>query len=224
MLLLALMGTAGIGAWQMHSMQQSLLATQGDLKVAREALTQVTGELSETGESISQSDSTFRSQLKTMDHEIRKLWDVSNKRNRGWINENKVSIEKLDKQLGATTRSADKAATLAEKNKKNTDQAQAKLSEMEKLLKTMTAEQLVSNTDMTASLEALKGQVSQLSALTKDREQQDAQLSDYMAKQAELDKSFQSYRSQANRRLQQLENTLRDMTRSGEPGLSVQQQ
>lgn len=215
----------------MYVLQESLKSTQTELQQARISLGKVTGDVSATGVTLSQSDSTFRSELKTVNHEIRKLWDVSNKRNRGWINDNKEAIEKNSKKLEYAASSAEKAIELAESGNKLAEEGskaagkmQAKLKEVEQLLKAVTTEQLVSNSDVTASLGTLKEEIKRLDGLTEDVKQLEARMADYMAQQGELNKSFTSYRSQTNRRLQQLENSLRDLTNASEPlGLSTVQ-
>ena len=228
---LALVGVAGAGGWQMYNIQQSLIATQTELKQTKKTLNKVTGDVSAAGASMSQSDSTFRTGLKTVDHEIRKLWDVSNKRNRSWIDDNKESIEKNSKKLEYAASSAEKAIELAESGKKlaeqgskNADKMQAKLSEVEQLLKAVTTEQLVANSDLTANLDALKQEIERLGVVTKEQKRIESRMGDYLAKQGELNKSFDAYRSQTNRRLQQLENSVRDLAKSGQPqGLSTVQ-
>ena len=228
-LFLALMGATGAGAWQIYMMQESLKTTQIELRQARESLGKMTGELSATGVSISQSDSTFRSELKTVDHEIRKLWDVSNKRNREWITNNKENIEKNSKKLEYAASSAEKAIELAESGKKlaeqgnnNAEKMQDKLTELQQLIKAVTAEQLVANSDLTASMETLKVELERLGALTEEQKRIESEMSNHVAKQAELTKSFNAYRSQTNRRLQQLENSVRDLSKADQSqGLST---
>ena len=230
-LFLALAGATGAGAWQIYSLQESLKSTQTELKLTRETLGKVTGDLSATGASISQNDTSFRSELKTVDHEIRKLWDVSNKRNRGWIDDNKENIEKNSKKLEYAASSAEKAIELAESGKKLAEQGgknvsamQSKLSEVEQLLKAITTEQLVSNSDMTANLDTLKLEIERLGGMTEEQKRIESQIGDYVTRQGELNKSFNSYRSQTNRRLQQLENSVRDLSKSEQSkGLSTVQ-
>lgn len=230
-LLLVLAGAMGVGVWQMMIMQASLKTTQAELQQARSSLDKVTGDVSATGANLSQSDSSFRSELKTVDHEIRKLWDVSNKRNRGWINDNRENIEKNSKKLEYTANSAEKAIelaesgqALAEKAGKNTDKMQAKLSEVEQLLKAVTTEQLVSNTDLTANMDTLKQELGRLAELTEEQKRIETRMGEYVTQQEALNKSFNTYRSQTNRRLQQMENSLRDLANAGQPkGLSTVQ-
>ena len=92
-LFVLLAGVTAGGYWQVTELHKALKETRQELQATRDQLGLVTGQVSQTGESINQSDSIFRSELKEVNSEIRKLWDVANKRNRQWINDNKDKID-----------------------------------------------------------------------------------------------------------------------------------
>ena len=64
--------------------------------------------LSITDESLNQSDSQLKQELGNWQHEIRKLWDVSNKRNKKWIKDNEKSIQNLRKNSNELDKTLEK--------------------------------------------------------------------------------------------------------------------
>lgn len=73
-----------------------------DQSVAR--LERIERRLSLTDEALSQTDAETQDQLQFWESEIRKLWDVSNKRNREWIEANQAAVAKLQTALEAQNR------------------------------------------------------------------------------------------------------------------------
>ena len=217
-LFVVLVAVFGLGGWQFYEFQQAFSETRAELKATQNKLNRVTGDISATDANISQNDSVFRSELKVVNSEIRKLWDVSNKRNRDWINENKASIEAGNKKLDGVSSRAERANRLVDASKKTADQMQGKLTELNQLIKAVTTEQLVSNSGMTSSLASLKADVDKLRQSLVEQEK----LQHQIQSQADLQKSFNSFRSQTNQRILQLENTLRSLTNPEEEALSIQ--
>lgn len=215
---LVLIAATGVGGWQFYLLQQSLVKTQAELKTTQNKLNKITGDISAADANISQSDSIFRSELKVVNSEIRKLWDVSNKRNREWINENKDNIEVGSKKLDAVSSRAERANRLVGASKKTTDQMQAKINELNQLIKAVSTEQLVSSSDMTSNLSALKADLDKVRQLMAEQEKLQKQIQ----AQTDLQKSFNNFRSQTNQRILQLENTLRSLTNPEEEALSIQ--
>lgn len=206
--------TAG-GYWQVTELQKALVDTQQELRETREQLGLVTGQVSQTGENINQSDSIFRSELRVVNAEIRKLWDVSNKRNREWINENKEKIEQGSKKL-------DLAIKQSEAARKSADQQVSKLTELDQMIKVVTTEQLVANSDMTAHVEALNAEIDRLKSTLSAQQTVEQQIQVSAQTQEELSKKLSSFQSQISLRLQQLENSMRDLGSPKEKGLMIQ--
>ena len=217
-LCIVLFAAAGVGGWQFYLLQQSLVNTQAELKATQNKLNKITGDVSAADANISQSDSVFRSELKVVNSEIRKLWDVSNKRNREWIEENKESIDAGNKKLGSVSSRAERANRLVDAGKKTADQMQAKINELNQLIKAVTTEQLVSNSDMTSNLSSLKTDVNKIRQLLAEQEK----LQKQVQAQADLQKSFNNFRTQTNQRILQLENSVRSLANPEEEALSIQ--
>ena len=216
-LFVVLVAVTGLGGWQFYEFQQAFTETRAELKATQNKLNRVTGDISATDANVSQTDSVFRSELKVVNSEIRKLWDVSNKRNRDWISENKANIEASNKKLDSVSSRAERANRLVDASKKTADQMQGKLTELNQLIKAVTTEQLVSNSDMTSSLASLKADVDKLRQLLAEQEK----LQEQIQTQADLQKSFNGFRTQTNQRILQLENTVRSLADSEEDALSI---
>ena len=78
--------------------QITVLQAQVDNKLSdsTQQLGNLASQLSATDESLNQSAEQISETLKLHDSEIRKLWGVSNDRNKQWIRENQESIKKLN--------------------------------------------------------------------------------------------------------------------------------
>lgn len=214
-LFVLLASVAAGGYWQVTELQKTLTDTRQELQQTRDQLGLVTGKVSETGETINQSDSIFRSELKVVNSEIRKLWDVSNKRNREWINENKEKIEQGAKKVDFAVKQADAA-------KKSSEQVVSKLSEMDQMIKAITTEQLVANSDMTAHVESLKAEIDGLRSSLSAQQTVEQKIQASTQSQEELSKKLSAFQGQVSLRLQQLENTMRDLGNPKDKGLKIQ--
>lgn len=70
-----------------------------------EELEKIASQLLATDESLNQSSGKVAETLALHGDEIRKLWDVSNKRNKEWIQKNQADIDKLEKQRAEINKS-----------------------------------------------------------------------------------------------------------------------
>ncbi|USE34987.1 hypothetical protein [Endozoicomonas sp. SCSIO W0465] len=214
-LFVLLAGISAGGYWQVTELQKELKDTRQELQATRDQLGLVTGQVSQTGETINQSDSIFRSELKVVNSEIRKLWDVSNKRNRQWINENKEKIEQGAKTVDLAVKQSDAA-------KRSSEQAVSKLDELDQMMKAITTEQLVANSGMINRVEALKAEVDGLKNTLSTQQSVQQQIKSSAQTQEELSKKLSAFQSQVSLRLQQLENTMRDLGNPEDKGLTIQ--
>lgn len=92
--LLVALGGIGFGGWQYVQVQK----LQNGLLALGDRVEELELQLSETGKDLSSAGEGFRERLDTVDSEIRKLWDLSNKRNRPNIESLQGKVE----QLGST--------------------------------------------------------------------------------------------------------------------------
>ncbi len=99
-LLLVVAGIAiGYLALQQYSLTQLLNSYEERLELADERIVRLEQSLTQTDESVALNGTAINAQFKAIKaetdlqmSEIRKLWDVTNKRNRQWIEENQANI------------------------------------------------------------------------------------------------------------------------------------
>ena len=221
-LLILVLGIGGAGGWQFWQLQQKLEETRFQLDSTEENLTQVTGEVSATGENLTKRDTSLRSELKEVNSEIRKLWDVSNKRNRKWIETNKANITKATRLAESANKSADAVS-------KNVAALTKEVDDTEQILKAIGTEQVAVQSEMTLTLQSISEQISasqtQIDQLKQQLDQQvkrNAQLEAQLKDQADAVKSMDQFRQQMNRKMTQVESTVREYTRPPEEGLGLQ--
>lgn len=222
LLLLMIIAMGGAGFWQFSLLQQDLKETRSQLQSAKENLNQVTGEVSATGENLNQKNSSIRSELKELDSEIRKLWDVSNKRNRQWILINKDNVVKAQKTADVALEMADSANASADKINKNLNTLNADVKESDQILKTMSTEQVASQSEMTVNMDALRKQVAELESLLAQQKKRNSEFEKRIKDQKDAVKSMDSFRQQVNRKVLQLEGTVREFTQPPERGLGLE--
>ncbi|WP_020406632.1 hypothetical protein [Hahella ganghwensis] len=99
---------AGIGFWQVNSQQNTIQTLEQQLEQARQYISQsklitarLEGQINQTDATMAQSGNEMARELKFLDSEMRKLWDVSNKRNKQWIEENQQALKTLQSNLKA---------------------------------------------------------------------------------------------------------------------------
>jgi len=87
-----------LGAWFFRQLNTLQAVVDNRLSESTEQLGSLASQLSATDETVTQSTDQVKETLITHDSEIRKLWDVSNKRNREWIEKSQADIVQLGKQ------------------------------------------------------------------------------------------------------------------------------
>jgi len=103
--------TAGVAigylALQQYSSVQLLTSYEERLLLADERIVSLEQSLTQTDESVSMNGTAINAQFKAIKtetdlqmDEIRKLWDVANKRNRTWIEENQAALTEQIKNVG----------------------------------------------------------------------------------------------------------------------------
>jgi len=87
-----------LGTWFHRQLSGLQAVVDNRLSESTEQLGSLASQLSATDEEVTQTSDQVKQTLATHDSEIRKLWDVSNKRNRDWIEKNQAEIAKLTRQ------------------------------------------------------------------------------------------------------------------------------
>ncbi|HSG88598.1 MAG TPA: hypothetical protein VLA56_05255 [Pseudomonadales bacterium] len=98
---------AGLTAcgWFIVNQSDALEQARAERDQADARLVRIENRLSMTDQALSNTESETQTQLQFWESEIRKLWDVTNKRNRTWIEENQASVKKLQASLDTQNRS-----------------------------------------------------------------------------------------------------------------------
>ncbi len=102
---LVVAAVAGYAVWQNLQLQQQLHTAQVIMQKQSDNLNTLNERLSATGENANLSVDALRVMLKDHDLEIRKLWDLANKRNRSNIASNEKAINELKTSVTQLTRS-----------------------------------------------------------------------------------------------------------------------
>jgi len=105
--LIAVLGVCGYLGWQNYNMQQQLQLSSEELAISIKRIEALENQLTTTGENMNLSESALQARLKNIMSEIRKLWDVSNKRNKGWIKKNEEDLAKLQQGQADQVKSLD---------------------------------------------------------------------------------------------------------------------
>lgn len=121
---------AGFAAFlflQLQNAQQKLVNAEQLLNSQAKTLNDISEKLSATGENANLSVDALKVIIKDHDAEIRKLWDLANKRNRGDIVTNAKNIEAVKASVAANASAANKEIEKQQKQLAANDAADAEL-------------------------------------------------------------------------------------------------
>ncbi|WP_221797834.1 hypothetical protein [Oceanobacter mangrovi] len=121
-------GAAGFLFWQTQQLQQQLVSANDIVDKQGASLKALNDRLSATGENASLSLDALKVLLKEHDSEIRKLWDVANKRNKQGIADNAKGIAANDRELKGLNKTAEQLGGSLGEQKLVLDQQQLDLS------------------------------------------------------------------------------------------------
>ncbi|NJN51480.1 MAG: hypothetical protein HC809_06575 [Gammaproteobacteria bacterium] len=94
-----------VAGWFIATQHQALAAAQQLLGQSEKRIAVLEERLQVTDAVMSESDKEVTDTLGKWQDEVRKLWDVTNKRNKGWIQENQAKIKAHDANLAAIDKS-----------------------------------------------------------------------------------------------------------------------
>lgn len=187
-LFLALSGVAGSGylAWQLELEKK-------DKAQVEQRLADLEGRLDFSSEESNQSVEAIRAKLKWADSEIRKLWGVSNDRNKKKLAAHDKSLISLSSQLKSVKKNADKAAKISGQ----IAALEIAASATEKQLEDMEAGQLSLEQNGRNQLDKLAALDAQLASLSGDIKRR-------VSENEEAIKAIDAYRATVNRELLEL--------------------
>lgn len=99
LLLLGLIVACGWLGQQVLQLQQQLSSNNNALQLERSRMESISAQVYETGSNFEETGNVVNSKFKFFESEIRKLWDVSNKRNKKSISGNSAQIKSLSAEL-----------------------------------------------------------------------------------------------------------------------------
>ena len=82
----------GIGGWFLFNQQQELRANERDRADAEARLAVLEARARATDENMMETGEETNEQLNFWESEIRKVWDIANKRNKKWIQDNQAAV------------------------------------------------------------------------------------------------------------------------------------
>ncbi len=177
-LLLIIVAAAAAGGWyfqnqRIQAMETALEEADYWARQSKLALARFEGELSETGENLQQRGATMAEQiadnaagLKTANSEIRKLWVVSNERNKARLNEHQERLDKVEKDLAGERKSLAELVASVEQLKSSltTD-----LAALEEQTRTSLAALQDSSRQLTEQVSALNQKLAEVEPLVDSR-------------------------------------------------------
>jgi chromosome segregation ATPase len=95
LVLLLLIGACGWLGLQVLQLQQHLSDNKNTLQLERSRIESISAQVHETGSSFAKTDNVLTTKFAFFESEIRKLWDVSNKRNKENISSNMTQLKSL---------------------------------------------------------------------------------------------------------------------------------
>lgn len=91
-LLAVMIAGFGIGGWFVFNQQQELLASERERAETEERVQYLEARLRATDENMMEAGEDTNEQLTFWESEIRKVWDIANKRNKKWIEDNQAAV------------------------------------------------------------------------------------------------------------------------------------
>jgi len=207
LVLLVVIGVCGWLGQQVMQLQQQQADSSNALQLERSRMESISAQVHETDSSFAETGNVLESKFKFFESEIRKLWDVSNKRNRKAIDTNTAQLKKSTQAVKAAQ------GKLQVLNKGQATVGAA----VEKLNRRLASE----NTALRASLETQGEQLllmeGEMDVLQQRLNKVPNDLSARVANNEEAVRSIDASRQQLVGRLTQLQKKVDELTRLAPP-------
>ena len=158
-LILALMGGSGWLAQQVIAVQKQLADTDSSLQLARTRIDVLGQQVYATGSSFNETGNTIEKKFSKLDSEIRKLWDVSNKKNKASIGKNTKLVAEQGKQIKALESGLKNTAEQTKKSFASVENISSSQTKFDKKLDQVSNEYRSENTSFRAIQDDLSEQV-----------------------------------------------------------------
>ena len=192
LLALGLVGVLALG-WFAFSAQTELVALQAQDQDSRARLREIEARLQITDETRSRADTEIEGQIDFWEDEIRKLWAVSNDRNRNWINENQSSLKTQQGRIADISKQLDSLNSAVARIEKGFQNQQDIMNQLDRLSR------LVTEIGRTARDSADKSNTASITLARMESE-----LAKVLKENAEFQKSVDAFRRQVNARIESL--------------------
>jgi len=199
-LLVVLIGGLAVAGWFIVEQYQRLEADARALTEAKERIDVLEDRLRVTDEALSETGEETSEQINFWESEIRKLWAVSNDRNKKWIEDNQKAIAKLEESVSGLRSTAREIQSTLGRH----ESAFARQQEMVDQLTSvqMQLQQLSrSQRDLVDKVNAAQQAVAKL----------DSGVANRVAQNAEAIEAIDAYRLQLNSRLADIERRLNSL-------------
>ncbi len=137
---------AGLTAcgWFIVAQNEALASVRSGIEAVEDRLGRIEERLDMTGDALSKTESETQEQIDFWESEIRKLWDVSNRRNRSWIEANQKAIADMQTAQAGQRRTLDELnaqASQLTRGLEAQDQILAQLAQIDSRLSEMLSRQ-----------------------------------------------------------------------------------
>lgn len=194
---LAVVGMAVLG-WFAFRAQTELDALKSQDQSSSLRLGEIETRLQITDEDRNRADTEIEGQIDFWQDEIRKLWAVSNERNRGWITENQNSLKSQQSKISAVSKQVDSLnAAMA--------RVEAGLENQQKILNRID----VVSRQVTEFGRLVRDSTDRANTASNSLARIESELSKLSEDSAEFQASVDSFRRQVNTRIEELRSQIR---------------
>ncbi len=209
---LAVLGLAALG-WIAFRAQTELDALRSQNQSSSLRLAEIETRLQITDQDRSRADTEIEGQIDFWEDEIRKLWTVSNERNRNWITQNQNSLKSQQTTITEMSREVDSLSAAVSRVESG----------------------LANQQEVLNRLDVLSRQVTEFGRLVRDSTDKantasitlarmESELSKLLQENAEFQASVDSFRRQVNTRIEELRGQMQSAESGSNPSIGVVEQ
>ncbi len=189
-----------LAGWFIANQQQMLVEEQARLQDANNRLARLEERISATDSALSQEGEDTEQQIGLWESEIRKLWAVSNERNKKWIKDNERGVASIQKTLNGIEASNRDLKAAVGRHESAFDQQQALIDQLTSL-----------ELQMQQIVRGQRDLVDKVNTATQSVASLRAGLSGKVDDNSEAIQSIDAYRVAVNSRLSAIERRLNSM-------------
>jgi len=193
-----------VGGFALYQVQQRLEQSNVLLSKGQENIRMLEERLKATGTDVSKTLQIMQGRLDSNESEIRKLWDVSNKRNKQWIQDNQSAIADLK---GTDSKLSDRMSSV----QGTLREAVNKFNELAAQMTTLRNKLVDENEEMSTQVSLLRSQVQDQSVKVEGNGRNLASLEKKVKDNDEAIKTIDEYRRHINQQLLELQSRVQSL-------------